>query len=351
MNIIIALFILSFLVFFHELGHFIVARLCGVAVEVFSIGFGKKLFSFSFKGTQYALSLIPLGGYVKLKGQDDSNPKVKNNEKDSYLSKSPAQRIAILLAGPLFNLILAFMLYVIIGMGGKMSLLPVVGEVKAGYPAQAAQIQAGDRILAINDKSIKTWEELDSMIINSKGEIDIRIQREHTSPEIFEVRVLPKQQEAKNIFGEPIVRNVIGITSANAMDIVRYNILESLHYGINETIKASTLILQGVIKLISGVVPSSEVGGVVSIVSIIGSASGWAMLFSLCALISVNLGILNLLPIPALDGGHILFNCYELITRTPPNESIAYYLTICGWVILITLMLLGLYNDILRLSF
>ncbi len=349
MSIFIALIILSFLVFFHELGHFFVARLCGVRVEVFSIGFGKKIASVQIGQTQYALSLIPLGGYVKLKGQDDSNPKARNYEVDSYLSKSPMQRIAILLAGPLFNLLLAFFLYIAVGIGGKLSLLPVVGEVKENYPAYLAGIKAGDRILSINDEEIKTWEELDSIILSSSGELLISIER--APSQIFNFHLTPIEKEAKNIFGEDITRRVIGIASANAVGKVSYRGWESIRYGFEETLKASTLIAQGIVKLISGVVPSSEVGGVVSIVSVIGSASqeGWVILFWLTALISVNLGILNLLPIPALDGGHIIFNCYEIIMRKPPSENVAYYLTLCGWAILLALMFLGLYNDIFRL--
>lgn len=349
MNVLIALFILSFLVFFHELGHFIVARMCGVSVEVFSIGFGKKIASFYKGNTQYALSLIPLGGYVKLKGQDDANPKAHNYEADSYLSKNPYQRIAILLAGPLFNLLLAFFLYIAVGIGGKLSLLPVVGEVKENYPAYLAGIKAGDRILSINDEEIKTWEELDSIILSSSGELLISIERDPS--QIFNFHLTPIEKEAKNIFGEDITRRVIGIASANAVGKVSYRGWESIRYGFEETLKASTLIAQGIVKLLSGVVPSSEVGGVVSIVSVIGSASqeGWVILFWLTALISVNLGILNLLPIPALDGGHIIFNCYEIIMRKPPSENVAYYLTLCGWAILLALMFLGLYNDIFRL--
>ena len=349
MSIFIALIILSFLVFFHELGHFFVARLCGVRVEVFSIGFGKKIASVQIGQTQYALSLIPLGGYVKLKGQDDSNPKARNYEVDSYLSKSPMQRIAILLAGPLFNLLLAFFLYIAVGIGGKLSLLPVVGEVKENYPAYLAGIKAGDRILSINDEEIKTWEELDSIILSSSGELLISIERDPS--QIFNFHLTPIEKEAKNIFGEDITRRVIGIASANAVGKVSYRGWESIRYGFEETLKASTLIAQGIVKLLSGVVTSSEVGGVVSIVSVIGSASqeGWVILFWLTALISVNLGILNLLPIPALDGGHIIFNCYEIIMRKPPSENVAYYLTLCGWAILLALMFLGLYNDIFRL--
>lgn len=352
MSIFIALLILSFLVFFHELGHFIVARICGVKVEVFSIGFGKKLVSWRFGQTEYALSMIPLGGYVKLKGQDDSNPKLKNYEADSYLSKSPWQRIAILLAGPFFNLFLAFLLYMAVGLLGKASLLPVVGEVKENYPAVKAGIKAGDRILAINGKEIKTWEELDSMIIESQGELVLKIQRgQGELKESLSVRVLPTEQEAQNIFRENITRKIIGISSAGAVGMVHYKGLDSIIFGIDESIKASTLIAQSIIKLISGVVPSSEVGGVVSIVSVIGSASssGLTHLLWLTALISVNLGILNLLPIPALDGGHIIFNLYEVIMRKAPSENVMYYLTLCGWAVLLGLMLLGLYNDIFRL--
>lgn len=352
MSIFIALLILSFLVFFHELGHFIVARICGVKVEVFSIGFGKKLVSWRFGQTEYALSMIPLGGYVKLKGQDDSNPKLKNYEADSYLSKSPWQRIAILLAGPFFNLFLAFLLYMAVGLLGKASLLPVVGEVKENYPAVKAGIKAGDRILAINGKDIKTWEELDSMIIESQGELELQIQRgQGELKESLSVRVLPMEQEAQNIFRENITRKIIGISSAGAVGMVHYKGLDSIVFGIDESIKASTLIAQSIIKLISGVVPSSEVGGVVSIVSVIGSASssGLTHLLWLTALISVNLGILNLLPIPALDGGHIIFNLYEVIMRKAPSENVMYYLTLCGWAVLLGLMLLGLYNDIFRL--
>ncbi len=352
MSIFIALLILSFLVFFHELGHFIVARICGVKVEVFSIGFGKKLLSWRFGQTEYALSMIPLGGYVKLKGQDDSNPKLKNYEADSYLSKSPWQRIAILLAGPFFNLFLAFLLYMAVGLLGKASLLPVVGEVKENYPAVKAGIKVGDVIVAINGKEIKTWEELDSMIIESQGELELKIQRgQGELKESLRVRVLPMEQEAQNIFRENITRKIIGISSAGAVGMVHYKGLDSIVFGIDESIKASTLIAQSIIKLISGVVPSSEVGGVVSIVSVIGTASssGLTHLLWLTALISVNLGILNLLPIPALDGGHIIFNLYEVIMRKAPSENVAYYLTLCGWAVLLGLMLLGLYNDIFRL--
>lgn len=351
MSIIIALLILSFLVFFHELGHFIVARICGVKVEVFSIGFGKKLAYFTHKGTQYAISLIPLGGYVKLKGQDDTaldTYKEGNYEADSYLFQSPLKRIAILLAGPLFNLLLAFVIYVGIGLNGKDSLLAVVGEVVEGSSAYMAGVQPKDRILRINDKHIISWEELDRAILDAKGTINLLLLRGGNE---VQITLSPQMTQTSNIFGERIMRPIIGIKSSGEMGRVYYRGLSSIEYGLKETLKASTLIFQSITKLISGIIPSSEISGVVGIVSIISTVSKISItsLLILTALISVNLGILNLLPIPALDGGHIAFNCYELFTRKMPNEKIAYYLTISGWAVLLSLMLLGLYNDIFRL--
>lgn len=356
MNIFIALLILSFLIFFHELGHFVVARICGVKVEVFSIGFGKKLLSVHFRGTQYALSLIPLGGYVKLKGQDpqdsessnSTHPLGSNLDNDSYLAKTPIQRIAILLAGPMFNFILAFILYVIVGLGGNLTLLPIVGEVKEGFPAYVAGVRSEDKILAVNGQSIKAWRELDSLIARSVGEIELELER---AGQRHFVRLTPVITESNTIFGERKERKVIGIMSKNEAGKVVYDGWESMGYALDETLKASGLIIQGVVKFVSGVLPSSEVGGVVSIVSVIGTASqdSFTTLLWLTALISVNLGILNLLPIPALDGGHIIFNLYELFRGRAPNAQVMYYFTLCGWAVLLSLMFLGLYNDIFRL--
>lgn len=354
MGIIVALCVLSFLVFFHELGHFIIARIFGVKVEVFSIGFGKKLLTYHLKGTEYAISLVPLGGYVKLKGQDDSNPRLQNNEPDSYLSKTPLQRIAILLAGPLFNILLAFLLYVVVGVCGKVSLLPIVGDVKADYPAALVGIKAGDRILSINGQSISTWEELDSIIMQTDGTLEIDIRRDVSENvlQILSFSLTPIQIESENIFKERVMRNVIGVVSAGSFGVVTYHGWQSVEYAFKQTLWASSLIAQSLLKFVSGDIPSSELGGVVSIVSVVSAASdsGFISLLLLTALISVNLGIINLLPIPALDGGHIIFNTYELLTRKRPSENVAYYLTLCGWAILIALMFLGLYNDIVRLS-
>lgn len=350
MWIILALLILSFLVFFHELGHFLVARLFGVSVEVFSIGFGKKLLTKTHKGTQYAISLIPLGGYVKLKGQDDADPLATNSDPDSYSSKNHFQKIAILLAGPFFNFILAFLLYVIVALMGQKVILPVVGDIQSDMPAAHSGLKSGDYIYDVNGVEVKSWQELNEAIMHSKGEINVRFYRNGT---IEQTSIIPKVMGGKNIFGETIERNFIGIISKGEVGVAKYGFSDSISYAYTQTLKASKLIFQSIGKMISGIVPINQVGGVISIVEFISSAtqSGLVVLFTLVALISVNLGVINLLPIPALDGGQILFNLYEMIFRTKMSENSLYYLTICGWVLLVFLMGLGVYNDIHRIVF
>lgn len=347
---ILALLILSFLVFFHELGHFLVAKFFGVHIEVFSIGFGKKLLTKSYKGTQYAISAIPLGGYVKLKGQDDTNPLAINTDLDSYSSKSHPKRIAILLAGPFFNFILAFLLYIIVALIGQKVILPIVGELQSDMPAAHSGLKSGDYIYSINGAEVKSWQELNEAIMHSKGEIKVGFYR-NKIPE--QTSIIPKVMESKNIFGEDIQRNFIGIISKGEVGVAKYSFMDSISYAYHQTLKASKLIFQSIEKMISGIVPMNQVGGVISIVDFISSAtqSGLVVLLTLIALISVNLGVVNLLPIPALDGGQILFNLYEMIFRTKMSQNSLYYLTICGWVLLVFLMGLGIYNDIHRIVF
>ena len=348
MSYIVSLLVLSALIFFHELGHYMAARLMGVYVEVFSIGFGKRLFTFHAFNTQWSISAIPLGGYVKMKGQDDTDPSKKSYDADSYNSKTPLQRIFILVAGPLANFVLAFFLYFAIAMGNPSALAPVIGEVVKESPAQKAGLQKDDEILAINGEKIEKWSDLVKHIADAKGAIALQINR---NGELKLITLVPELRDAKNEFGEDVKRKMIGISAAGVMKEQQLSFSEKFSYAYNQTVYASTLIFTGVKKLIFGEVPASEMGGVISIVKLTSDATavGWMSVLFFTALISVNLGVLNLLPIPALDGGHIMFNLYELITRREPSEQIIVNLTIAGWVILFGLMGLGLYNDINRL--
>lgn len=348
MGLLVSLLVLSALIFFHELGHYLAARAVGVYVEVFSIGFGKKLFTFSKWNTQWSISAIPLGGYVKMKGQDDSDPTNISLDSDSYNVKTPLQKMFILFAGPIANFVLAFFLYFAIALGGPSSLSPVVGNIVKDSPAQIAGLKTNDTIKSINGIEVSTWKDMADIISKSEGALNLQIDRDGF---LEFLTLTPKLTETKNMYNETIQRKMIGISAAGVSHKLDLSFGESLSYAAEQTAFASTLIFTGLQKLITGDIPAKELGGVISIVKITSDATdaGWMSVLFFAALISVNLGVLNLLPIPALDGGHIMFNLYEFITRHTPSQEVIVKLTIAGWVILFSLMGLGIYNDITRL--
>ncbi len=349
MGIIVALLVLSVLIFFHELGHFSAARFFGVQVDVFSIGFGKRLWTKKIGKTEWSLSVIPLGGYVKMKGQDDTDPTKISYDDDSYNSKKPWQRIVILLAGPFANFLMAFFLYLAISYMGVPKLLAFVGSVGEDTPAFKAGLQKEDKIVQINGVNILYWENLGEEIAKSRSNLSILVERDK---KLLTLQLQPKVIEDENVFGEKITRRIIGVSPmAGKTTTVYYGFTDGFTYAWNETKKASLLIFQSLQKLITGVVSTDKLGGIITIVDVTAQASsaGILSLFFFTALISVNLGVLNLMPIPALDGGHIMFNLYEIISGKAPSESVMYYITLVGWGMLLSLMLLGLYNDINRL--
>jgi regulator of sigma E protease len=348
MSFLVSLLVLSALIFFHELGHYFAARMMGVSVEVFSIGFGKRMLTFKKWSTEWSISAIPLGGYVRMKGQDDSDPTKKSLDEDSYNIKTPMQKIFILLAGPFANFVLAFVLYFIIALGGPNILSPVIGDVVKDSPAQVAGLKTNDTIKSINGAPINTWKEMAKIIEHSNGSLNVEVIRDG----FIEFKTLtPSIRETTNMFNEVIQKKMIGIGSAGVSHKLELSPSETLSYATEQTIFASTVIFTGLKKLILGEVPAKELGGVISIVKLTSDATsaGWMSVLFFAALISVNLGVLNLLPIPALDGGHIMFNLYEFIFRREASEAVIIKLTIAGWVILFSLMGLGLFNDINRL--
>ncbi|WP_024954655.1 RIP metalloprotease RseP [Sulfurospirillum arcachonense] len=349
MGIVTSLLVLSFLIFFHELGHFLAARFFGVHVEVFSIGFGKKVFSKIIGKTEYCFSMIPLGGYVQMKGQDDSDPTKISYDEDSYTTKNPWQRVIILFAGPFANFLLAFILYFFIANIGVTKLSPIIGNVSENSPAQKIGLMKKDKVIQINETAVQTWNDLSILIKKSEGPLLLRIQRDRS---IKKFRVTPDIKELKNMFGEPTKKRILGISPLGETMVVHYTPLDSLVFAYEETLQATTLILTSLKKLVQGVIPAKDLGGVVSIVQVTAQASeaGIIALFALTALISVNLGVLNLLPIPALDGGHIMFNIYEIITKKRPSEKVLYRLTLAGWVLLLSLMAFTIFNDLYRIA-
>ena len=375
MGFILSCIILAFFILFHELGHFLVARLCGVKVEVFSIGFGKKIFTFTYRGTQYAISAIPLGGYVQLKGQQEAftqatQPKRESTNKgiihshstedlqamrhstlapaDSYLVKSPIQRIAILLAGSFFNILLGFLLYLYVCLHGLESVPPIVGEVLDSTPAQEARMIAGDRILAINGVEVRTWDELSKRVQDSKGEITLNVQRDL---EHMDIILTPHVMQSRNIFGEVIEHNAIGILATQQTQIIRYTGLQAITKAWEKTIEASRFIMQSLQKLLSGVVGAQNVSSIVGITHAMSAVAQSDMIafLTLSALISINLGIFNLLPIPPLDGGHILLTLYQAIMRRSLHINIINGIVAVGLTLLLGIMALGIFNDINRI--
>lgn len=349
MGTLTSILVLSFLIFFHELGHFLAARFFGVHVEVFSIGFGKKVFSKMVGKTEYCLSLIPLGGYVQMKGQDDRDPTKVSYDADSYNTKAPWKRIIILFAGPFANFLLAFLLFLAIGSMGVTKFAPIIGQISPNSPALEAGLQENDRIVMINGVLIEGWDEVSQLIQESTEKLEVKIERLGAVQTFL---LNPKVNEYQNMFGETKHKKMIGIAPSGKTIEVVYGISELPKFAWQQTVKSTTLILTSLQKLVEGVVSPKELGGIISIVQVTSeaSAAGLVALFALTALISVNLGVLNLLPIPALDGGHIMFNAYELLTKKAPNERVLTTMTTAGWLLLLSLMALSIFNDLYRLT-
>lgn len=368
---------ISFLIFFHELGHFLAARSIGVSVTTFSVGFGKTIISKKIGETEYRLSAVPLGGYVSLKGQEDLDPTARSDDADSYNSCSPLGRIWILFAGPFFNIILAFLIYIALGFIGVERLAPVVGKIAPDSAAQKFGIKTGDKILAIDGVEIREWDDIAKNI--ALKELDIEILRKNTdeaaqisTPNLdnhsainsaqnnsnstsnystIHIKLTPKIGEKENIWREKIQTPLIGISPTGDFITLYHTGASSLNFALSETYKASSLIVVGLEKLLSGAVAIKEMGGIVAMTDITTRAVGVSVsvLLYVVALLSVNLGILNLLPVPVLDGGHIAFNLYELIFRRPVSQKLFEKASYVGMVLLFALMIFTIINDFLRM--
>jgi len=427
---------LAVLIFVHELGHFLAARKCGVIVEKFSIGFGKKLFGFTSKGTEFMVAAIPLGGFVKMKGEELNE---ETNEEGSFSAASPQQRLLIAFAGPLFNILFALVIYTFIYIAGVETLSPVIGSIKESSPALKAGLQRGDKIISINNQTIKFWSELQKEVYHSpEATLNFKVKR--LSGEIVDLKVTPVTKEIKNLFGETEQVGLIGITplgntityikkessadkaglqlddriiAVDGTDIFgwsdlrpaavdkpgeslifkierdRTEIIVSLiptpkkikdpdgkeleigeigigmngpmvleQYGLfgaiaratKETWEMTSLIAISVQKMIFGSIPADQIGGPIMIFQIYGEQAeqGFYEFIRLTALLSINLGLINLLPIPILDGGHILFFLIEIIKGRPVSEKNRERAQQVGLFMLISLMVFAFYNDILR---
>ena len=344
--------VLGILIFFHELGHFLVARLCGVGVEKFSLGFGPKLFGKKIGRTDYIVSAMPLGGYVKMVGE---NPGADINPVDipvSFTHKHVFKRILIVAAGPFFNFLLAAIIFFgIFQIYGSFVLKPVIGDVTEGSPAHQAGLQKDDQVIEINGLAIKSWEEMAGIITGSKGKsLALTVRRGEST---FAAKVIPKQISAKNIFGEEIKRYIIGIKSSGDTFVRDLNPFQALSESIIQTWKISKLVVISIVKILQGTISVKNIGGPIMIAEMAGQQAreGAVNFIFFIALLSVNLGVLNILPIPVLDGGHLIFFFIEAATGHPVSIKVREIAQQAGILILILLMIFVFYNDISRIFF
>ena len=346
-----AILVFAFLIFFHELGHFLFAKWSGVLVQKFSLGFGPVLFSKKIGETEYALSAIPLGGYVKMYGENpDEEEQVDEDLKDrSFAHKPLIKKALIVFAGPLFNFILAIILFSFIYMVGFPHLLATVGNVQKDMPAYSAGIKEGDKIISINNKPIKYWDDLSKYIKKHPGDtLTFKVERNN---QIITIHVKPKISESKNIFGEKIKVALVGISPKGDVKNVSYGLFESLQKGVIKTYDMSKLMLVGIVKMIKRVIPADNIGGPIMIFQLAKTTAsqGFLSLLHFMAFISINLAILNLLPVPVLDGGHLLFYLIEAIRKKPVSVAVREKAQMIGLALILMLMFFAFYNDIMRI--
>nr|MDA3832214.1 RIP metalloprotease RseP [Spirochaetales bacterium] len=343
---------LGVLIFFHELGHFLVARLFGVGVEKFSLGFGPTLIGKKIGRTNYILSAIPLGGYVKMVGENQGADIDPADISVSFTHKHVFKRILIVAAGPFFNFLLAMILFfVIFHFSGAFLLKPSIGEVKEDSPAYRAGLQKDDLIVAIDGSAIESWEEMARVITGSKGRRIVLSVRRGES--IIAVDIMPELITTKNSFNDDIERYVVGITASGDMFSKDLTLFQGFSESMIQTYNVSKLVVISLVKMIQGKISVKTVGGPIMIAEMAGQQAkqGVASFLFFIALLSVNLGVINILPIPVLDGGHLVFFFIEAVTGHPVSIRIREIAQQAGIFVLIALMVFVFYNDISRMFF
>lgn len=351
------LFILTVIVFAHELGHYFVARWNGVRVDVFSVGFGPEILGWTDRhDTRWKISLLPLGGYVKMFGEDEPSngdgefpaDLTADEIKISFRHKKLYQKAAIVTAGPAANFVLAIMiLAVLFATAGQPFTTPDIGAVNPGSAAEAAGFKPGDKILSIDDTRIDRFEDVQQIVRLSPGK-PLRVTVKRDSREI-ELLVTPKLTIVTDRFGNKHEIGLLGV-SRKRMDFVRHDPGTALVRAIYETYRLSMFTLSAVGQIIVGERSSEDLGGPIRIAQLSGQVAegGLASLFWFLAVLSINLGLINLFPIPMLDGGHLLFYAVEGVRRKPLSEKVLDYGYRIGLGMIITLFIFVTYQDLMR---
>ena len=354
--------LLGILVFVHEFGHFLVARLSGVQVTDFSIGFGKQLWGFTDKhNTKWKICAIPLGGYCQFLGDADaassgSSEEVKElseeDKKKAFPFQNPWKKLAIVLGGPGFNYLFAIIVFTLMfAFLGKFSFPPVVGEVVAGGAADKAGIVKADRILSINGHEVESFSEITTEIsLTTGGVAEVKLDR---AGEVMELSV-PLEMMKVEANGQTTERPMLGIKSMNTMELdhERMSLPDAFVEACSETWRITEGTLRGVGQMITGKRGREDLGGILRIAEMSGDISrknGMLDFIAFMALLSINLGLINLFPIPVLDGGHVVIYLVEIVSRREINAKVKENLFKAGFALILALMIFATWNDFVHL--
>jgi regulator of sigma E protease len=349
-TIIATIVVLGILVFVHEFGHFLLAKLLKVRVEAFSLGFPPKLLSKKVGETEYRLSVIPLGGYVKLLGENPDEEVPPELQPRSFSHHPLWHRTLIVLAGPGFNLLFCVLaLFLLFGFSGIPYLTTTIGSVKPDSPAAQAGLQPGDKVLALNDQKVERWDQLSSLIRqNGERPLVLHVKR---GDQTFQVKITPETMETTNIFGQKVSAVLIGVGSASELEVEKVGVFRAFGEGVSYTYRILALTVVSIYKLITQEIPVNTLGGPILIAQVAGQQAeqGFSYLLHFMAILSVNLALLNLLPIPILDGGHLFFILWEAVRGKPMAVKHREMAQAMGLMLILALMVLVFYQDIMRL--
>jgi regulator of sigma E protease len=349
-TVLATLVVLGVLIFVHELGHFLTAKLLNVRVEIFSLGFPPKLLSRQVGETDYRISVVPLGGYVKLLGENPNDEVPPELLPRSFLHRPLWQRAAIVMAGPAFNFFFAFLsLFVLFAVSGLPYVPTEVGRIIEGAPAERAGLKNGDMIVAVDGTPVKRWEELSRQIREHGGQtLFLSVKR---ADQNLEVKVTPEKRESENLFGQKVQAYQIGVASSERLVTEELGPFQALEEGLSYSLRIAALTLQSLFKLITREISVDTLGGPIMIAQVAGKQAemGLSHLIHFMAVLSVNLTLLNLLPIPVLDGGHLVFLFLEAVRGKPVAVKHREVAQAVGMMLILTLMVFVFYHDLLRL--
>lgn len=348
--------VLGVLVFVHELGHFLAAKALGVKVLKFSLGFPPRLVGKKIGETEYLISWVPLGGYVRMYGEAEAEGRadeegIPPGERHRSFAHKPAwARFVIVAAGPLFNFLFALLVFCLVFLTqGVAHLSPQAGQVLAGEPAAEAGLLPGDVITQVDGKDIKYFEDI-STAVSAAGprEIEVRATREGRQ---LEFRLTPRAAIETDLLGDEVERLLIGIGAAPELIVERVSPLTALTLGAGRTVEITRVTFLALVRLIQGRMPLKTVGGPIFIAQLAGerAKSGFLEIVFFTALLSINLAIINLFPIPILDGGHLAFLLIEMGARRPVPQKVREAAQQVGMVLIILLIVVIFYNDLNRI--